>query len=582
MARELNVRDEMGLILNYRDLRKKQPTLEGIQAILGGFAVDDWLCQLGRLACLLGGDRSRSPEWIRHFLRWFTPAKDKEKVNSWFREHAEKGETAVVPSERHVGILAELAVLHAPDSAERKMEFPGDEGAIFDALLMVAALDTDVEVPPQGETAKDAAERFMSLWFRSGCPWPMDVVVRGFTIYQILQGKGRSPKGQEWAELFKEATGLDIDEYFSGGFISFAECMAKSAEDLASGWSPVPEPKHFSNNREFRTATEAYGQLRVATIEELRKTIRSLENIIDIGAYNLIALKKYPLVRCRGGVYPLYLQGIASSLSDGIYHAAITAALDKAKTFPLSPQDVGSAFGYLYERYVLDVLEERFADRLIRNPVQKKTGNEAADALLMCPNGLVAFQVKGCHTPEKWKFVQRKPGSLDELFEAVGLEKAVKQIVRTAEMCRSGEVEGLPDIYGQPDTVMQPIILTYERIPEFSLLQSSIDEWMIRTLDGADVRRPILMGPEDLGCIVSLPTNTSLWQVTSEYIASLRTRPQCFFNFLGNRRYADKTALEGQFDTVRHSIAEHLGILEELLKDESDNGSPEPQDGAGA
>ena len=127
-----------------------------------------------------------------------------------------------------------------------------------------------------------------------------------------------------------------------------------------------------------------------------------------------------------------------------------------------------------------------------------------------------------------------------------------------------GKVEGLPEQWTRLRTPIQPVILTYERVPEFSLMRPSLAAMTTPVMRDTYVRQPVLMGPEDVACLVSIPHDIDLWQVLSQYVTSLPTRPQCFYNFLSHRRRADDTILTDRHRRMTASFAEYLRIPEEL------------------
>ena len=560
MARQgPTTRDEAGVVLNFRDLYDKPVHIDDLKALLATFATDDWICQLARLTCLLGGNRSRAPEWANSFLQYFTPPQEIDRVNRWFAEHHENGTTAVVPSERHVEILLELAVLYAPSTAQRRMAFPGDERTVFDALLMVATLETDI---PKANTSdsKEFVAAISTVWLRAICPDPLEMCESGYYTFEILGGEKRSPPAKEWALLFKAATGQELDDYFAGGFGYLVVLLHQTPQDLAEVWQSVLDPALLSSFPKFKQASEAYASLRTASIDTLRQEITKHEPGEDLGSFNLIALRRFPLLEYKGGIYPLSFAGLANSLMDGVYHAVVTAALRSGQTKKVQHrlQHVGGVFGRLYEQQANDLLGSKYDDRLIRCPRRKDTGNEAADALLLCDKGLIVFQTKSRHVLAKQKYVLRTPRTLNEYFERIGLVEAVEQVCRTIEACRAAQVEGLPEHWSQEDTPIQPIVITQERVPEFSLIRDAISTVTAIPKSYKSIRPVILMSSKDVENVVSLPPSDDLWGVLTDYLNS--GAKESFFNFLGAKRRADMTLLGERRKNMLSRLKDYLGL----------------------
>jgi hypothetical protein len=200
---------EAGVVLTYEAIHGRSPELSELVSELKQFAVDDWLCQLARLSLLLAGANSRNPKWANAFLHGFTPSHLCEKVDGWFGAMREKGITTTVPSEREVGILIELAVLHSPPDAPRRMEFPQDSQVVFDSLLMVASLS---QPKLEGRSDGDFGAAFASIWIWPLCPDPLTVAMHGYRLFEILEPE-RSSQAAKWANAFSRSTRQDLDEY---------------------------------------------------------------------------------------------------------------------------------------------------------------------------------------------------------------------------------------------------------------------------------------------------------------------------------------------------------------------------------
>ena len=166
--------------------------------------------------------------------------------------------------------------------------------------------------------------------------------------------------------------------------------------------------------------------------------------------------------------------------------------------------------------------------------------------------------MKGMHVRAKDKYVLRTPRTLQEYFTRIGLAKAVSQVKETVQACRSGEVAGLPDPWSHDNTAIQPVIVTYERVPELSLMRQSILKLMGGGPLEHSVRPVILMSSEDMDNIVSLPPSDDLWRVLTEYVISGAT--QSFFNFLGPRRRSQVALLYERRNRVIDAVSVRLGL----------------------
>lgn len=547
--------DEAGVFLGYSDLYGNTCSINDIKTLLNRFSVEDWLCQLARLTCLLGGNRSRTPEWAKTFLLWFTPPDMHDKVRTFLDEHEQRGITVSMPSERHVEILLELAVVYAPHTAATPMKFPGDERTLFEALLMVATLDSEY---PNLELDEDALLRTLfTIWHKSMCVEPLETASYGYHTYEILRGDNRSKDAEEWASLFLKATGQKLDMYYAGGFGALTILLSHSADDLASGWQSVLNPAELKQHPRLQRSVAAYTAIRACSLNQLRTDIRSLEPFDRVSDFNLIALRKHPLMFHRGGVYPLSLSGISSSLFEGVYQAIVTVANTANER-----KHVGGVFGRLFETYILSLLREKFSDRLLSNPKRRDNGEEAADAVLLCEGGILVFQIKGTRISGKQKPIQLTTQTLEEYFDRTGLLKAGKQLEQSISLCRRRHTDGQPLVEGLLDywveSIIQPVILTYERIAEVSLTKPIIAKRMPSLGHHGPVRPPIILSVSDVENAVSLPQETSLWQVLNDYTASRTASP--LHNYLGNKRHADPAIIARRRETMIDALVSYLDL----------------------
>jgi hypothetical protein len=155
---------------------------------------------------------------------------------------------------------------------------------------------------------------------------------------------------------------------------------------------------------------------------------------------------------------------------------------------------------------------------------------------------------------------------LQRLLERAGFQKAIAQLKQTLALCRAGLVEGMPEFWTRSDTPIQPVVLTYERIPEFTLMKPLIKKLTAEVQVDSGVRAPVLMSTVDVENIVSLPPSDTLWAVLTEYAKSGAGEP--FFNFLGPRRRADMTILGRKRNEMLNTLTEHLGLGDMELDEE--------------
>lgn len=183
---------------------------------------------------------------------------------------------------------------------------------------------------------------------------------------------------------------------------------------------------------------------------------------------------------------------------------------------------------------------------------------------MLCERGLVVFQIKGCHTPAQEKFRVRTPRTLQQLFERIGLVGAAKQLTKSLDACRQDLVEGVPLHWKSPETPIQPVIVTFEKVPESSLIKPEIDSVLAAARRDRFVRTPALLCPEDIERIVLLSGRETMWSLLAEYSESGGSSGP-FHNFLNYKKIGLGSLSADRRRQMIGRVAEHFGYDINLL-----------------
>jgi len=278
---------DLAMVPGYQAIHGRPCALNDLIGLIKQFARDDWLLHLSRLATLLAGYRHRPGEYADVFFHCIVPDSVRPKLASWFGQATQQGNRALIFPDRDVGILIELALLHAPRQTTKEL---GPEGQVLDALLML----TDLARPPQLPQSEEGwAAVLASLWERSYLVDPISTTARGFFLYQIACEEP-SQKARDWANLFERATAAELKRYFLGGLAAFAVEFLKSPDEIARSFTPLPDTLTDDKGIRFHGVPEDYYALRCATVEEITREVARLETHADPNEFSLVPLLNWP------------------------------------------------------------------------------------------------------------------------------------------------------------------------------------------------------------------------------------------------------------------------------------------------
>jgi hypothetical protein len=389
---------------------------------------------------------------------------------------------------------------------------------------------------------------------------PRTTATRGFYLYGINPKPGREAPVQ-WSDLFRRATSSDLGTYFSGGLIALGVTLDKTPDQIATRVESLPTVLTTDGGEKVQGVPSGYYACRCRDIDEIAACVRQEESKRNPNEFSLIPLMKFPLFRKeRVGILPLFLSGIAGSLCEGIYHEVLTASLEKK--IPEKPQDIGSVFGRLFEDYVLDLLEESFPSRLLKRP--KRTDNEnleAADGIILCPEGVIVLQVKGKHVRVRDRFAWKCADAKEEDIRSTGLIDAVDQFVKKDSLqgCRKGLVRGLP-FKSRAEMVIQPVVVTFESVPFSGLLLPIVEEQRSRVQLDPYTRPLITMNVDEVEAVCSLPPADSIWKVLQEFNSSPNWQSRCLRNFLHETHRLRDTVVQSRWRRIWPALRSGLQI----------------------
>ncbi len=536
----------------YRALEGTMPSFNDLIERLEKFSCGDWLHQLARLATLLGESRIHDKKYARVFWGFFISPSRSKSMDEFFRTQRQNN-TEVVPfPPRAIGILAELAILYAPSSAPKVMEFKegedSDEQTVFDAFLILwdlvgKGVNPSADEESRIQNAADMATRVQQSQISSFAE-----AARALRLY-LHRSKAVQAQSRDLAKAFEESTGVSLVQYLMGGFGLLVHEQQKTISDLVERWEGIPtRPENFKFSGypdapvKACEAVQSYCRVRRGTLGEIRCAIEKYEpkcasnsKHMDPSGFNLIALHKYPLVDLEArGTRCLYYQGLSASLLHGVYHAAIDKWVSTYGKEGGSPQYINGLYGKIFEDYVLEVLERVVNGRLLKRP-KTRSGKEreGADGIIEYANGIIVVEIKGWKYNGTSLYAFKTTEEFLEELEQSGLGKAIRQMERHVQRCLDNDIEGLRQ-FDWDCHYIQPVIVTDAYIPFFPGAGRLLNPKLNVFAKYPCVKAAQILHVTEVEMLpdIASKTGSSIWDVLKCYAADHPDRDIPFRNFL--------------------------------------------------
>ncbi len=543
------LRSMIAICPSYRALEGTIPTLDDLIERLERFSCEDWLCQLGRLATLLAEHRIHDKEYAGAFWNWFVPPSRRGAMESFFRKNQQEGIEVVPFPPRAVGILAELAILYAPPTAPKVMEFKegedSDEKTVFEAFLILWDLIGKGVNPSAGEESRTQNAADMATRVQQSQILSFTEAARALRLY-LRPSKAVKAQTQDLAGAFEKSTGVSLVQYLMGGFTLFVHERSRTISGLAENWEGIlNSPKNFK----FPGCPDAplkaceaiadYCRVRRGTLSEIRSAIEKYEprcvsdpKHMDPSGFNLIALEKYPLVDLgTRGTHCLYYQGLLGSLLHGVYHATIDKWLLTGGKQGGHPKKINGFYGDIFEDYVLEVFERVVGKRLLKRPKTKNDKDkEAVDGIIDYPNGIILIHVKGWKYNGRSLYAFKSTEAFFEELDRSGLGQAIDQMDDSVQRCLNDDIEGLRG-FNWDYHYIQPVIVTDAYVPLFPGAGRLLNPKLNVFKKYSCVKPTQILHVTEVEMLPDI-ASTSIWDVLKQYTADHPDRDMPFRNFL--------------------------------------------------
>ncbi|MBA7551895.1 hypothetical protein ES705_44446 [subsurface metagenome] len=193
-------------------------------------------------------------------------------------------------------------------------------------------------------------------------------------------------------ELFKEATGVSLNEFFDIFFILYSRFFNKSTELIPSEGFILDFEKYFKTvSKKYKQTAYQIVNLFSASIEEHKTTYERQLNSFDLEEYNFQFIKDKPLLEYQKGKFLcLSFAELCFKATTGLYEFM----RNQLKSTSVN-MELGEILGPTFENYINDLIDKVFPPGLSNRVIRRKSKErQLTDAILDYGNELVLFEFK--------------------------------------------------------------------------------------------------------------------------------------------------------------------------------------------
>jgi|GEM_PF-4458400 len=552
------VKSILGVVPKYYDLYQRSPTRCELLQIVSHYSLREWIAFISNMQAMVAPPYHEDLDRQVEAFKGLMGPRTQEAIIS-FEERSNTKNIRLL-FEAPLSVLSEITFLYAPREGE---SFKTAED--FDALADAYFITWDLMNPGRPPTdANDVFARVLQDIARMPTSPSQDVSTRAFYMYQVSRNEC-SRVALKIKRIFKEATGVDLDDYVFGAFSAVVKASSRDLDDYKRGAIPVAEANQINNAAESACLSSFY-ELRRASTDDIVQEIRKRESGRPIQDFNVVALSRYPIVDIDGvGGLMVSTPAAIDSIFSGVRHAVITNIVENhhgderrrlLKAF-------GGDLGQLFEEYADRILSDAFGAQLWRVP--DDTPGESADYILPYRDRVLVIEVKGSY----WAGLDHRAAiNLDQRFEKLirlNIKKAVGQIENTIRMLRASELActRMPN-YDWTCTRIVPLIVTIEaipRVPGLSDFFAPLFQPLTQVAMSELVSSPRLISIEDLDVVPDLALNEDFGQVMLQWAHDLETQDWPLEVHLSHSNIIiDRAYFRERFHSTVKSVCERFGL----------------------
>jgi hypothetical protein len=402
-------------------------------------------------------------------------------------------------------------------------------------------------------------------------------ILRSYQMTKLAPKLSGTKPYFDLAALFKEATGLDLSEFYAfilGAITRFHQF--DPAKFLADPLIYSLDEQWFASTQVTPEAIQAFFSLVSASPEEYQQMLLSSR-----GPNDFTAFRDRPLLRAASKLDLMDLWMLAEKFESGPFWLIHSKLPDNER--PL----FHSFWGRLFERYIADLFvaaSDGTLNRVYVSPLFVNTNEELSDIVIICDRSAVLIESKGTTFTARAKY----EGDYDllkqelesKLVESTDREQAVRQLARNIERAFGPVRQGVEEVDLQCVTTVFPVLVTRDDLGSVV----GVNGYLGERFDAILKRKGLPASVAPLACLSSEHA-----EALSAYISDTRLADILQAHIRANRKGSARYLTMPFFATPNavlskkgeRPIPNQLGNFDELIQSCIQQlGLPEPEEGA--
>lgn len=464
---------ETRVTIGWYDLTGKRGTEQDIADLVKGLNRMSALVTLARINILLAVDRFRRENdltikvqgyLVSNFLDDDVFSRLKEKFGP------ERLDVRSIFHSQQVLLLARYVLVYgAVDGGAQTEDSKEARGILGKCLLLVSDLLVSPEMAADlrnNAMPKNKRTIILQLSAASGMevnnpPNIRSSVVRSDALFgDILK---RTPSDLNLAVVFKERTGMEINEYLDFNLGALVNYIVRDPTELME-----KAEVHFLNPETFfppecKESARKFWNTELGTLERYREELTAATRLVP--HHNFTPFRKRPFFRINGTCIPIHPGFVQEKLEAGLFWTIFHAMKNDVERDALF-----SLWGRLFETYIIEAVIDaaKGKHQFVPFPKYRDNNQEAFDGILSDGKICVVLECKAGFLKAESKFSEDPKLLIPDLEAKFGSSKtgALRQIasnitqVFSKNRAQRREIDGLDVTKAQ---VIVPVLIVQER-----------------------------------------------------------------------------------------------------------------------
>jgi hypothetical protein len=298
-------------------------------------------------------------------------------------------------------------------------------------------------------------------------------IMRSYQMIKLAPAFSETKPYFDLAALFKQATGLELSEYFA--FIVSAITRFHHfdpAKFMSDPSSYSLDEQWFASTKVTPESIQAFFSLVAATPEAYQHSLQTSR-----GPNDFTAFRDKPLLRDGAKLDLMDLWMLAEKFEAGPFWLVHSQLSKKEKSL------FHSFWGKLFERYIADVFiaaANPEVNVVQSSPLFSGTNEELSDTIVVCGRSAVLVEAKSAMFTARAKYEGDYKLLMDELesklVESGDREQAVKQLARNIERAFGPNAQSIDTVDLKYVTTVFPVIITRDDLGSIAGVNSYLGE----------------------------------------------------------------------------------------------------------